>query len=141
MCETRDNFYEQRQNTRVRLQCKFTRSVLGKLISPAPSRNTGTKAGLLLLHSGLNETIALAACPPPPSSRAQDETCGGLYAFDLYKLEWADEPKDDPEYIGCFGDTKSRVMSDMYVDPGMTPAMCRGHCEGKGNNYYATQVC
>ncbi len=30
-------------------------------------------------------------------------------------------------------------MSDMLVDEGMTPAMCRSHCAG--NNYYATQVC
>lgn len=32
-------------------------------------------------------------------------------------------------------------MGDMLVDDEMTPAMCRSHCDGKGNNYYATQVC
>lgn len=70
----------------------------------------------------------------------QNESCGGTWAFDLYKLEWA-SPSTDPEYVDCYADTKDdRVMDDMLTLDGMTPSVCRAHCEGKGNSYYATQV-
>lgn len=41
--------------------------------------------------------------------------------------------------MDCYSDRKEdRVMTDMYVDPDMTQAACRSHCEGY--MYYGTQV-
>lgn len=41
--------------------------------------------------------------------------------------------------MDCFSDKKEdRVMSKMHVDPDMTQAACRSHCDGY--MYYATQV-
>ncbi|CAN0423325.1 unnamed protein product, partial [Hapterophycus canaliculatus] len=45
----------------------------------------------------------------------------------------------EDEYVGCFADTRQRVMTDMLVDNDMTPDLCRSHCEDNGASYYATQ--
>lgn len=71
---------------------------------------------------------------------SQDESCGGYDAFDLYELVWPAESTDS-EYLDCYNDKKEdRIMSDMLVDPDMTQAVCRTHCEGLDSMYYATQV-
>eukprot|EP00904_Undaria_pinnatifida_P006971 jgi/Undpi1/3403/HiC_scaffold_15.g06776.m1 len=67
------------------------------------------------------------------------QTCGGVNAFDLYRMEWA-PASDSPEYKGCYMDIKNdRVMGDMMEAEMMTPVMCREHCMGKGVVTYATQ--
>lgn len=73
-------------------------------------------------------------------SQQQGEYCGGYDAFDLYELEWAEEP-DHEEYVGCYADTSDqRVMTNMLVDQYMTTHMCRNHCQNTGAEYYGTQV-
>lgn len=74
--------------------------------------------------------------PLPPKA----ETCGGIDAFDLYKLEWA-EPSDDPEYMDCYADSKNdRIMGHMIKQDDMTSAICREHCMERNALYYGTQV-
>eukprot|EP00904_Undaria_pinnatifida_P006963 jgi/Undpi1/3397/HiC_scaffold_15.g06770.m1 len=67
------------------------------------------------------------------------QTCGGVNAFDLYRMEWA-PASDSPEYKGCYMDMKNdRVMGDMMQAETMTPVLCRKHCMGRGVATYATQ--
>lgn len=72
-------------------------------------------------------------------ARTHSRTTLSLLRPDLYQIAPADTPTSD-EYVGCFGDTKARVMTDMLVENDMTPTKCRAHCEGTGALYFGTQV-
>ncbi|CAM9947792.1 unnamed protein product [Scytosiphon promiscuus] len=75
-----------------------------------------------------------------PCQGDEEETCGGYWAFSLYKLDWPAAPVDDPEYVNCYRDDRSdRVMTDKVTRDDMTPAVCREHCLDKGASYYGTQ--
>lgn len=70
-------------------------------------------------------------------------TCGGRFAFDLYKLSWP-EPEDNGEYVQCFGDLReSRVMDEkaMMIRDDMTVIKCKEHCTKVGGaKFYGLQV-
>lgn len=76
-------------------------------------------------------------------SVVQNESCGGLHSFDLFKLWLPEAPHADeyPEYLGCFADDQhDRVMTNMIAAESMTPALCREHCSDKDASFYGTQV-
>lgn len=68
-------------------------------------------------------------------------TCGGHFAFDLYKLAWP-LPENNGEYVQCFGDLRDdRVMGEVMVADDMTPGMCKNHCISVGGaKFYGLQV-
>lgn len=72
-----------------------------------------------------------------------DQTCGGHYAFDLYKLS-SPAAADDDEYVACFNDVKAdRIMDEetMITRDDMTPEICRDHCIDSYSIFYGLQVC
>lgn len=79
-------------------------------------------------------------CEGMDSDSEDRVTCGGYFAFDLYKLSWP-ESSTSEEYIECFADLKTnRVMDDMMIMNDMTPAMCREHCVSLTAKFYGLQV-
>ncbi|CBJ26447.1 conserved unknown protein [Ectocarpus siliculosus] len=68
------------------------------------------------------------------------ETCGGLYAFDLYKLD-GPMPSDSREYVGCFADDQEdrALANKIKFQDNMTQDVCRVYCERFGSSFYATQ--
>lgn len=73
----------------------------------------------------------------------QEESCGGLHSFDLFRLSLPEPPLADeyPEYLGCYADDKQdRVMTHKIALETMTPTRCREHCQDKDAMYYGTQV-
>jgi len=96
---------------------------------------------VLLLSPRASNSALLTLKKLSMLAQLQEETCGGVWAFSLHKLDGPEAPTDNSEYVGCFRDTRDdRVMTDKTTSNGMDPVLCREYCVDRDALYYGTQV-